>query len=119
MRNDETTITINLAEYLAPSISTRVAVQAFKNDLEILSANEIHLDFSEVTCISRSAAHELVNARFDLTNIQHKKVFFENMNDLVSNLLSIVTNNTNNSKPKQRTVSNNHVNFANLQKMVF
>lgn len=102
---------IDLAEALAPTISTRVAIQAFKNRLREVPSFRIELDFANVESISRSAAHELVVTRFDLTNVDHKTVDFTHMNSVVTDVFSTVTDNAINTKQKDRQISDKRVAF--------
>lgn len=103
-----------MADALAPRISTRAAIQAFKKSLESMDAPEFILDFSSVESVSRSAAHELIITRFDLTNINHTPVSFEHVNQDVNALFETVTDNAINTKTKDRIVSNRRVRFEEL-----
>jgi len=114
MTNKIQTIRVDLAEKLAPCISTRVAIQVLRNELVASSAKNIVLDFQHVESVSRSAAHELILTLFDLTNLFHKKVAIENPNDGVQAVLSAVTDRSIKSKPEERYVSQKTIDFEEL-----
>jgi anti-anti-sigma regulatory factor len=114
MQSKPNSIRIHLADVLAPRISTRVAIDALRRDLKLNEANEIILDFSNVESVSRSAAHELITLSFELKNSENKKVFFENILKDISQLFKTVTDNSINTKPKDRNVATERVAFDDL-----
>lgn len=114
MNNKITKTRLNLAEKLAPSISTRVAVQSLRNELVASPFTRIVLDFKKVESISRSAAHEIVMMVSDLTNLFQKKITIENTTASVAVVFSAVTNQSTQSKPKERQISGKTIDYEKL-----
>lgn len=117
MRSKTTTMKVILADKLAPSISTRVAIQALRNDLVASPATKILLDFKDVVSISRSATHEMAMMIFDLTNLFKKKITVQNQNMTVKTMFTTIANQTVKTKLKERSVSPKTVDFEELCQM--
>lgn len=107
-------VVINVEKELAQSISTRAAVRVFFDRLVALDSSEIVLNFQNVDAISRSAAHQFIEMKFDLSNRFKKNVEFINMNNFINLLMQTVTDHSINSSPKVRHVSSAKIDFDNL-----
>lgn len=114
MPNRIAKIRLDMADKLAPSISTRVAIQSLRNELVASPFTRIVLDFKKVESISRSAAHEIVIMVFDLTNLFQKETTIENTTASVAVVFSAVTNQSIQSKTKERQISGKTIDFEKL-----
>lgn len=91
MHKEDTTI-INIAETLAPVISSRDAVDDLRRSIKRASTIDVALDFSDVQFLSRSAAHRLLIIKEEFANRRLKKkvISFINTNDDVRKMLKLV-----------------------------
>ena len=87
--------TLNIAEKIAPIISSRDIVDNLNNDISKLKAKVIYLDLAKVDFMSRSAAHELLllKEEFKRKLFRKKEVVFINANDDVKKMLRVVAAN--------------------------
>jgi len=118
MKENNQVLYLNMSKKLAPSISTRVAIHILMNELASQNKTDIILDFSNISSISRSAAHEMILMRSDLVNKFRKQVEFRNMNQVIQDIIRAVTDNAINTKPKERLISTHQVSFEKLCDMV-
>lgn len=97
---------IGVAQLLAPNINSRDVAIELRSAVKAKDAKFVDLDFSDVTFISRSAAHELLQMKNDfkyLTASKEKVIAFVNTHDNVSEMLRIVA--ANRALPKEREIS--------------
>lgn len=87
--------TINLAELVAPIISSRDVIEDLKKIILRTDALSVDLDFNKVEFISRSAAHALLKIKEDLQRkiFKKKNISFANPNKDVAEMLRIVAAN--------------------------
>lgn len=94
--------TINMAELVAPIISSRDVISAVREEVERQAQPVVQLDFANVQFISRSAAHELLQMKEQLANKEPKvQVEFQNTNEEVAKMLRVVASNR--AVPKEPT----------------
>lgn len=86
--------TINIAEIIAPIVSSRDLIMNLKKEIFQCQNYEIYLDFFQVEFISRSAAHALLTLKEDLARqINKKEISFINVNEEVSKMLRLIAAN--------------------------
>jgi len=86
--------TINVASVVAPVLASRDVISTLKSKIEKLAAQQVQLDFANVEFVSRSAAHELLRLKEQLTTQEDKQeIEFINANDEVSQMLRTVASN--------------------------
>lgn len=94
--NKDTKVTIDLAKFLAPIITSRDITDNYLKEAIIkANSNLVDLDFKEVEFISRSAAHELLLIKEDLLRkfLKKKDISFVNTNESVKKMLRIIAAN--------------------------
>ena len=92
--NTSAKTTINLAELIAPVISSRSVVSLVKDAVEKTETKSVELDFAKVEFISRSAAHELLIMKEDFLREDFKKeIAFINTTSSVSEMFRVVAAN--------------------------
>lgn len=105
MIKDSINTIIDIAETIAPIISSRDIISILKNDIAKMRTEKIDLDFSKVDFVSRSASHELLSLKEELKRktFKSKEVNFVNANDDVKKMFRTVAANKaipEKSKPK-------------------
>lgn len=95
MLKEQDKITIKVARSLAAILSSRDVISELSDSIKNTKVNFIELDFSNVEFISRSAAHELLSLKEDLSRRQNdkKELSFVNTNPDITNMLRIVAAN--------------------------
>ena len=85
-------IVINVSEVLAPIVGSRDVVHGLKSLILKARSRSVDLDFRDVEFLSRSAAHELLTLKDDLSHsfLRKKTVSFINTRDNVSDMLKVV-----------------------------
>ena len=98
--NKNEKIKINIAQLIAPLVSSRDTLSILRQEVEKNPAEAVDFDFQNVEFISRSAAHEFLLLKEELrqNNIQ---VNFVNTNPDVTAMLRIVA--ANRAVPKARS----------------
>lgn len=92
---------LNMAELVAPILSSRDVMSAVKKKVERQSQPIVRLDFSDVRFISRSAAHELLHMKEQLAHKEPKiQVELQNTSGDVANMLRVVAS-SNRAVPKE------------------
>ncbi|MDD5172974.1 MAG: STAS domain-containing protein [Patescibacteria group bacterium] len=94
MHKENITI-IDIAESIAPIISSRDVIDNFKKSIKRAPDVNVALDFSNVQFISRSAAHQLLSIREEFAHKwQNKKIVsFTNTDSNVASMLRLVAAN--------------------------
>lgn len=95
MVKEQDKITIKVAKSLAAILSSRDVISELSDSIKNAKANFIELDFSNVEFISRSAAHELLSLKEDLSRRQNdkKELSFVNASPDITNMLRVVAAN--------------------------
>ena len=91
MDKENTTI-LNVAETIAPIISSRDIIEDFEKSIKRAPTFDIALDFNNVQFISRSASHQLLTLKEELANklLKKKIISFINTNNDVTKMLRLV-----------------------------
>ena len=84
-------ISINIANLLAPIISSRDIIAILEKSIKKTDSRSVNLDFIKVKFISRSAAHALLLMKERLQ--AKKELSFINTNEDITNMLRIVAAN--------------------------
>lgn len=84
--------TIDLAEIIAPVISSRDVIEDLEKVVLKTDARSVDLNFAKVEFVSRSAAHALLKIKENLQRriLNKKVIFFTNTNKDVAEMLRIV-----------------------------
>ena len=90
--NKKNTTSINIAEIIAPIISSRDIINCLEKFIKKASTNNVALDFADVQFISRSAAHQMLIFKENLANksVNKKIISFINASDNVADMLRLV-----------------------------
>ncbi len=93
--NKEDKATINVAQLLAPILSSRDITDKLKKAIKKTDTKSVDLDFEEVEFISRSVAHELllIKEDFKRKRLNKKDISFVNTNENAKEMLRIVAAN--------------------------
>ena len=83
---------INVASVLARIVASRDTAHSLKSLILKARSKSVDLDFKDVEFLSRSAAHELLTLKDDLSHsfLRKKIVSFINTRDNVSEMLKVV-----------------------------
>ncbi|MFA5249024.1 MAG: STAS domain-containing protein [Candidatus Paceibacterota bacterium] len=95
---------LNMAELIAPMISSRDVVDILKKAIKKTKSRSVDFDFSEVRFVSRSAAHALLMLKEEL-NSQEIEINFINTQNAVKDMIRIVA--ANRAVPKKEKVKFN------------
>lgn len=87
--------TIDLAEIIAPIISSRDVIEDLEKAVLKTDARSVNLNFAKVEFVSRSAAHALLKLKEDLQRkpLNKRVIFFINTNKDVAEMLRMVAAN--------------------------
>jgi hypothetical protein len=85
---------IRIGEVIAPKLGFRDSAVDFFKEIESISADEIEIDFTGVTFISRSFAHEYIMQK-KRSNKEIKEI---NMSESIEKMFKIVLNSKNRNK---------------------
>lgn len=100
--------TIYLNKHFNNKISSRSSVESVFQKLKNEDSKKIVLDFSDITNISRSAAHQFIREWQAFTKDQNIDIELQRMNDNVKQMLTIAQN------PNKRIYNNyNKITFEN------
>lgn len=112
-------ITIRLSDYLPSNVSSRDIISQFLEKLIAeMKTNLVYLDFSKISFISRSAAHELIKMkeRFEYSK-QRKKIEFIKLDDDVAEMIRIVGANMIYPSDEKRVYKPKKINLGDLVKI--
>lgn len=98
MNKDQSKLTLNVAQHIAPVIGSRDVINVLRDATNKADQPSVVLDFANVEFISRSAAHALLK----LQEESEKQVEFANTNEAVHNMLRIVAESKN--RPRQEVI---------------
>ena len=102
--------TIYLKDYFKNKISSRSSVEQIFSKLKEVNSNNIILDFSDITNISRSAAHQFIREWQSFTKDKNMHIEWQSMNDNVKQMIEIAQN------PNKRIYNNyNTIKFENSE----
>ena len=95
-------VVINVASVLAPILGSRDVAHSLKALILKARSKSVDLDFKDVEFLSRSAAHELLTLKDELSHsfLRKKIVSFINPRDNVSEMLKIVASSRAVPKPR-------------------
>ncbi|MDD5547347.1 MAG: STAS domain-containing protein [Candidatus Pacebacteria bacterium] len=115
--NKSPKVVIKVAKVLAPILGSRDVIDSLKS--YILKSNEkmVVLDFKDVQFISRSAAHELLLIKEELSQ-KNKELSFENTNDDIAEMLRVVAANRALPKSEKIQFRPEKININSLKKEV-
>ena len=114
-------ITIDVANTLAPIISSRDVASSLKKLISKSRSRSIDLDFQRVEFVSRSAAHELLllKDKFTRAIFRRKAINFVNTRDDVANMIRVVAASRAVPKPKEEDLHIEKVSIENLSQLAF
>lgn len=95
---------IHIAKIVAPIVSSRDIAANLKENVARSTASTVHLDFSNVEFVSRSAAHQLLELKESFQHREPKKeVVFDNASKDVTQMFRIIASNRAMPEKKPRT----------------
>lgn len=102
--------TIYLKDYFTNKISSRSSVEQVFSKLKEINTDNIILDFSDITNISRSAAHQFIREWQSFTEDKNMHIELQSMNNNVKQMMEIAQN------PDKRIYNNyNTIKFENSE----
>lgn len=107
MMTQPTPTKINIADLTGEAVNSRQVSDLLRDELSEVRSQEVHLDFSNVEFVSRSAAHELLQLQEELRNQKDgsQKIKFVNAPEEVEKMIRIVAANRAAPKNKKRKVN--------------
>jgi len=95
---------INISVVLAPILGSRDIAHNLKNLILKAKSRSVELNFKDVEFISRSAAHELLTLKDDLSHrfLRKRKISFVNTSNNVAEMLRMVAASRAVPKPREK-----------------